>query len=63
MFVGVVHPRSGQELLYSYVIGRDGDVLFRRNLVENEAYDYTVFAMPIRPYRGRTVTLAQRKRP
>ena len=41
--IGVVHPSSGQELLYSYVIGRDGDVLFRRNLVENEAYDYTVF--------------------
>ena len=41
--IGLVHPSSGQELLYSYVIGRDGDVLFRRNLVENEAYDYTVF--------------------
>jgi len=41
--VGAVHPRSGQEMLYSYVIGRDGEVLFRRNLVENEAYDYTVF--------------------
>ena len=40
--VGVVHPRLGQELLYSYVVGRDGDVLFRRNLVENEAYDCTV---------------------
>ncbi len=41
--VGVVHPGSGQEMLYSYVIDRDGEVLFRRNLVENEAYDYTVF--------------------
>ena len=41
--VGVTHPTSGQEMLYSFVVDKDGEVLYRRNLVENEAYEYGVF--------------------